>query len=300
MWFSIMYLPLAEATVISFLAPCLAGYLCHLILKTPFTRKEQIATFVAMFGVLLIARPVSLFHGWGGDHGTEQQGAEPSVSPTDMAANSTLTVPQMGEEPTDAQRLGAIGFALIGVLGAAGAFTTIRWIGKRAHALISVNYFSIWCTVVSTAILVLAPVLDVGQPSLHFALPSTPRQWALLISLGVCGFLLQFMLTYGLAVEKSNRATCMVYTQMLFAAGFDKWIFGYEMGPISLTGCGFIISSLLWVALSDKEDPEKAVGADVELGAIRDLEEVPMLGPDESDIDGFGGEAWEASAPLPR
>jgi drug/metabolite transporter (DMT)-like permease len=56
MWYSMMYLPLAEATVITFLAPSVAGYLCHLVLKDPFTRKEQLGSFVALAGVILIAQ----------------------------------------------------------------------------------------------------------------------------------------------------------------------------------------------------------------------------------------------------
>ncbi|KAK3340826.1 EamA-like transporter family-domain-containing protein [Neurospora tetraspora] len=61
LWYSMLYLPIAEATVITFLAPSLSGYLSHLLLKDPFTKKEQIASFVALAGVVLIARPVSFF-----------------------------------------------------------------------------------------------------------------------------------------------------------------------------------------------------------------------------------------------
>jgi hypothetical protein len=68
----------------------------------------------------------------------------------------------------------------------------------------------------------------------------------------------------------------MVYTNMLFAAAFDKWIFGHEMGPMSLAGCGLIVGSALWVAVSRKEQrPEDA--ADVEAVA-QVTEAVPMLG----------------------
>ena len=40
MWYSVRYLPLAEATVLSFLAPNVAGYLCARLLGDPFTRRE--------------------------------------------------------------------------------------------------------------------------------------------------------------------------------------------------------------------------------------------------------------------
>jgi drug/metabolite transporter (DMT)-like permease len=59
---SLMYLPLADATVITFLAPVIACWACSLILKEPFTKMEQIAAMISLFGVVLIARPASLFY----------------------------------------------------------------------------------------------------------------------------------------------------------------------------------------------------------------------------------------------
>ncbi|KAK0706722.1 hypothetical protein B0T26DRAFT_743893 [Lasiosphaeria miniovina] len=276
MWYSMMYLPLAEATVITFLAPSLSGYICHLVLKDPFTRKEQLASFIALGGVILIARPTSLFSG-------STPAGEIITGPIDVtvrSTNTTHTTPHQGDEPTPAERLFATGVALIGVLGAAGAFTLIRWIGKRAHPLISVTYFSTWSTLVSTAALLFFPMLDIGQPEIRFGMPASAYQWFLLLSLGLSGFIMQFMLTAGLGGEKSNRATAMVYTHMLFAAGFDKWVFGHEMGVISLIGCTLIVGSALWAALAKKE-PAKKAG-----------ESVPMLrdngGEDEQEDDEDG------------
>lgn len=247
MWFSMMYLPLAEATVITFLAPMLAGYICHILMKDPFTRKEQLASLIALAGVVLIARPTSLFDA------AAVTPINPETHPEAQVNTTTTTPPHpgAGEDATPAQRLLAILVALLGVLGAAGAYTTIRYIGTRAHALITVTYFSVWSTLVSTAALVLCPLLGIGQaapPIISFRglLPPTAYEWFLLLSLGVCGFVMQFMMTAGIGGEKSNRATAMVYTHMLFAAGFDKWVFGHEMGVVSLLGCGLIVGSALW------------------------------------------------------
>lgn len=288
MWYSMMYLPLAEATVISFLAPSVAGYVCHVLIHDPFTRKEQIASVLALVGVVFIARPTSLFSSSAAAEGAQTPPAA-GINATAAATNVTGPAPHLGGEATPAQRLTAIGVALVGVLGASGAFTTIRWIGKRAHPLISVNYFSTWCTLVSTVVLLLAPVLNIGQPAIHFALPTSLRQWLLLLFLGSCGMIMQFLLTSGLAGERSNRATAMVYTQMLFAAGFDKWIFGHEMGVVSLIGCGFIIGSALWVALTKKEKDTSRSSADVETGAA--IEGEPMLRHNNrGEQDGEGDE----------
>ncbi|KAK4173497.1 putative AAA family ATPase pontin [Triangularia setosa] len=238
MWYSMMYLPLAEATVITFLAPSVAGYICHLLLKDPFTRKEQIASFIALGGVVLIAKPTSLFS------------SDSSPSPPSSEEGSHHPP---GDDATPTQRLFAILVALLGVLGAAGAYSTIRWIGKRTHPLITVNYFSVFSTLVSTTALLICPLLDIGQPAIRFGFPASGYQWFLLCSLGICGFGLQFLLTAGLAGEKSNRATAMVYTHMLFAAGFDRWVFGHTMGVWSVMGCALILGGAMWAALGKKK-----------------------------------------------
>ncbi|KAL1870405.1 hypothetical protein VTK73DRAFT_2643 [Phialemonium thermophilum] len=187
--------------------------------------------------------------------------------------------------------------ALLGVLGGAIAFVCIRWIGRRAHPLVSVNYFSTCCTVVSTTVLFLAPLLNVGQPEIHFALPVSGRQWLLLVSLGISGFIMQFMVTAGLGGEKSNRATTMAYTQMLFAAVFDKWVFGHAMSTMSLIGCGFILGSALWVAVTKKEEQDTTARpqADVEAGRI--MEGIPMLEEERRDRE-EEQDSSEESIPL--
>jgi len=143
---------------------------------------------------------------------------------------------------TSTQRLGAVGVALVGVLGAACAYTTIRWIGKRAHPLISVNYFAAWSTIVSIVALL-------AIPSIGFRLPATFRQWLYLIFLGVCGFVMQFLLTAGLQYEKGSRATNMVYTQILFALAFDKLFWDTTPGWLSIIGSSLILGSALYIAV---------------------------------------------------
>lgn len=276
-----MYLPLAEATVITFLAPSVAGLACYLAFREPFTRIEQIGSLVAFLGVVLIAHPAALFSSSG------PSAVAPPEIPTNVTDTSSADDTAMGLEATPQQRLQAIGVGLIGVLGAAGAFTTIRWIGKRAHPLISVNYFATWCTIVSGVVLTSAPLLDIGQPDLKFALPQGAKQWFLLLFLGAMGFIMQFILTTGLSIDRSNRANAMVFTHMLFAAGFDKWIFGQSMGLMSLAGCGLIIgSALCMVLLKDSGSPQRSEGADVEAGVgVRDTESVPMLMYMDGDAD---------------
>ncbi|KAK7977818.1 integral membrane protein DUF6 [Apiospora saccharicola] len=300
LWYSMIYLPLAEAVVISFLAPTLAGYLCHVLMHDRFTRREQLASFLALSGVVLIARPISLlaagtpvddpsgmgwtdrlqsgfYSTWGGSNNTS--GAVGGGKPT------------IGTEPAPADRLLAIMSALIGVLGGALTIVTLRKIGTRVHTLISVNYFSVGCVVVTTIALALGPVLDLDQPLMRFAPPASWRQAGLLVLISVCGFSTQFLMTSGIAVASSsppdddgddrvegaerrhtkkgkttgaNRATAMIYTNMLFSAGFDQWLFGEHMSWVTVVGCALIVGSALWVVVTkdsgDKEQHRGNVG----------------------------------------
>jgi len=281
LWYSMMYLPLAEATVITFLVPGIAGYICHVLLRDPYTRKEQLASLLAFAGVVLIARPTSLFSS---DPATDPSAVAVAVA---VPRNATQPLAASPEHVSPSERLGAIGVALLGVLGGSGAFTTIRAIGRRAHPLISVNYFSTSCTVVATVVLAAAPALGVGQPGLQFGFPHTLRQWGLLAFICVCGFCTQFLITAGLGGERSNRATGMIYTHMLFAAGFDKLVFHHDMGLPSLFGCGLILGSAVWAALSRGPAPDGLAAGEVEAarGGTVDLEALPILAEDDSEDD---------------
>jgi drug/metabolite transporter (DMT)-like permease len=185
-YYSLQYLDLSDATVLSFLAPILTGYLGRIFLKEPFLRTEVYAGILSIIGVILIARPHSFFG--------------------DTSSISGATGPQ---------RLAAVGVALLGVLGAASAYISIRAIGNRAHPLISVSMFALYATLVS----------GVGLAVLHipFVFPRTLVGWAEWIVIGISGFVAQFLLTSGLQLERAGRGVSMVYLQMVFAFAFERY-----------------------------------------------------------------------------
>lgn len=240
MYYSLLYLPLADATVLTFLAPGLACWVCSYLIKEPFTRMEKIGTFVSMLGVVFIARPTSLFSG---HSATPPASGDGDVAlPVNGTADGSAPDFANYDNVTPTQRLAAVGIAMVGVLGAVTAFTTIRWIGKRAHPLISVNYFAAWSTLVSIT-------LQFALPGVGFLLPSDLKEWGYLLFLGTCGFIMQFLLAAGLSYEKSSRATNMTYTQMLFALTFDKLIFDHTPGWMSIIGSSLILGSAIFVAM---------------------------------------------------
>lgn len=234
---SLQYLPLSDATVLTFIAPFIACAVCAKLLHEPFTRIEQLGGLVSLFGVVLIARPTTLF---ASSSASDPTAATSTVNSTDPSSNDQGFA--SAPTATEAQRLAAIGMAMLGVLGAAIAYTTIRWIGTRAHPLISVNYFSTWCTIVSSVALGFIP----GIP---FVFPRNVTEWALLALIGVGGFVMQFLLTAGLRYEKSSRATNMVYSQMLFALAADRVIWGEIPGAWSLAGSALILGAAIVVAV---------------------------------------------------
>lgn len=209
-YYSLQYLPLSDATVLTFLTPCFTLVLGYLFLGESFTRREALAGLIALIGVVFIARPLSFFGS-----------RDPSASPDLPSNNATLSdapipIPVSGEATTDAQRLSAVLVSLLGVVGAGGAYVTIRCIGKRAHALISVSMFSLVACIFS-----LGGLIVTRQPIV------VPRGQALiyLITLGFSGFIAQFLLTMGLQREKAGRGSTAMYLQLLFACFWERVIF---------------------------------------------------------------------------
>ncbi|KAE8453071.1 hypothetical protein EG329_012258 [Mollisiaceae sp. DMI_Dod_QoI] len=260
MYYSLQYLPVADAVVITFLAPSVASYGCYLFLREPFPRSAQYASLISLIGVVMIARPTSFF--------SSPPSTSTATTPPTNTTTSTSPMDSSFPTPTSGQRLSAVLVAMLGVLGSAGAFTAIRWIGLQVHPLISVNYFSVFCTLISILALTLSAPLHISE-DLHFKLPANGRQWSMLLFLGVCGFVMQYLLTKGLAQGGRGggaRATNMIYTNMLFALGLDRMVFGVVPGWWSLGGSCLILGSAVYVAVRKQaaegygEDGMRAVG----------------------------------------
>ncbi|RDW76257.1 DMT family transporter [Aspergillus mulundensis] len=253
LYYSVQYLPLSEATVLTFLAPILSCYACSIFLPGEiFTSKQQLAGFVSLIGVVLIARPFAFL--------------QPAADADPI---------QVKKEADQDHRVMAVIMGMIGVLGASSAYASIRMIGQRCHPLVSVTYFSLVTTVVSAIAIVVLP-------SIPLELPGNPLEWTLLIMLGVCGFLLQFLLTAGLSYvpppprvskmpvlhqyhngeghdskaeaeaparsSSGTKATTMLYTQMLFALFYDSAVWGSTLSAVSWIGSGLIFCSAFYVA----------------------------------------------------
>ncbi|CAG8027055.1 unnamed protein product [Penicillium salamii] len=267
LYYSVQYLPLSEATVITFLAPIMTCYACSLLIPgETFSRRQQLAALVSLGGVVLIARPFS-----------KRTPQTVTSAPTAVAAWA-MSLSAHDETPSDADsyhHVMATIVAFVGVIGAAGAYTSIRMIGRRAHPLVSVTYFSSVTTIISF-------VAMATMPWVPFRLPNSAIEWTLLTGLGVCGFMLQFLLTAGLSYvppasvsngkpgNQGTKATSMVYMQMLFALFYDKVVWGSTLSPISWAGSALILACAIYVAVAQESAPAPRVEAPVE--EYRDVE----------------------------
>ncbi len=112
------------------------------------------------------------------------------------------------------------------------------------------------------------------SPGIGFTMPHGIREWAFLTLLGVLGFILQFLLTAGLQLDKSSKATSMLYTQILFALTFDWAIWGVLPGHWSILGGSIITASTLWSTLQKPQttasETVKKPGEDEESALIND------------------------------
>ncbi|RYP40974.1 hypothetical protein DL767_001290 [Monosporascus sp. MG133] len=242
LYYSLTFLDFADSTVISFLIPILTAIVCYVWLREPYTIREALAGLIALAGVLLVARPPFLF---------PRVAAGSTKAASDGVGSFVVDHPH-GLVPTPPASPAQRGFAVLcGVMGtfaAAVAYTTIRVIGKRAHSLVSVNYFASVATVGSALIILV-------HPDLKFVLPQGAMQWTLLTIIGITGFMLQFLLTEGLKREKAGRATNMIYIQMVFALVVERVIWGTTPPPLSLIGAALIIGAAIWLSLQKNHPP---------------------------------------------
>ena len=89
---------------------------------------------------------------------------------------------------------------------------------------------------------------------------------------------MQFLLTKGLLLDRSSKATSMMYTQVLFALGFDWGIWGVLPGAWSVFGGGIVVASTLWSALQKSG----GAGSDAKEGVLD--EESALLGAEHEGV----------------
>ncbi|KAJ3799300.1 hypothetical protein GGU11DRAFT_679763 [Lentinula aff. detonsa] len=238
-YFSLKYLTLSDATVLTFLSPLCTAVAGALFLREAVGRKEIFAGLFSLIGVICIARPTSLF----GHH------IPTNITTFSNGTSNGLHV-TLAPTATPTQRLIAVGVSLLGVLGSAGAYTSIRAIGKRAHALHSMVAFSGYSVIVSA----------IGLAITHtpIVVPTSPVWLLLLLEIGVFGFCAQIFLTLGLQRETASRGTLAIYTLIVFTSLLDRIFFHSVPSLLSVLGTLIIVGSALWVVVTKNDQNQSA------------------------------------------
>lgn len=225
-YFSLQYLSLSDATVLTFIVPILTGFSGAVFLKEPLSLRELLAGMCSFLGVILIARPPFLF-------GSPQAFSDPS-------------------EVTPAQRMLSVIAALIGVVGATGAYTLIRAMGKRVHVLHSMTSFALQCVLASTLGMIIFKV--------PLVIPTRTLWLVMLFLIGIFGFVAQTLLTMGLQRETAGRSALAIYTSIVFAVLFEFTIFHTTPSALSITGTLVIVMSAIYTTLTKQKSTKPASG----------------------------------------
>jgi drug/metabolite transporter (DMT)-like permease len=132
----------------------------------------------------------------------------------------------------------AVIVAVIGALCSAAAYVTVRQLSRDEDPLVIVFYFP----------LVALPL------AIPWMIPSavwpTPREWLVLLAVGVCTQAAQVCMTRGLSLERAGRASAVGYLQVAMAVGWGILAFGEVPGPPALAGAGLIVAGTLLVSFT--------------------------------------------------
>lgn len=210
---SLVRLPLAEATLLQYTNPIWAAGLAALLLHERVGRRELLCLAASVAGVVLVVRPAALL-GLGGG----------------------ATIP-----------LDAVGVALLGSVGSAAAYVTIRGLGTAEPA----ERVTLYLPLITVPVTIPMAVAGWVWP--------TPREWAVLVAMSVATQLAQVQLTRGLQRERAARATAVGYLQLVFAAGWGWLVFAERPSAWTVAGAATIVGSTLLLAL--RRSPRAAAEA---------------------------------------
>jgi drug/metabolite transporter (DMT)-like permease len=215
---SLVRLPLAEATLLQYTNPIWAALLAAALLGERVGRREGLCLAASAVGVVLVVRPAALWPGGGG-----------------------AAIPP-----------GAAAVALVGALGSAAAYVTIRRLGRAEPAPRVTLYLPL------VTVPVTLPLAAAG-----WVWP-TPSEWGVLLAMSVATQLAQVQLTKGLQRERAARATAVGYLQLVFAALWGWLVLAERPSAWTAAGAATIVVSTLVLALrpaagaSPEEEPPAA------------------------------------------
>ncbi|MCI4384051.1 hypothetical protein PGIGA_G00034070 [Pangasianodon gigas] len=211
LYYAVLQMPLADATVITFSNPVFTSLLAWIFLKERCTIWDVIFTIFTLTGVILIARPPFLFGG-------EISGIEGNY---------------------DNHIKGAIA-AFSSAVAVACTIVILRKMGKNVHYYLSVWYYAVLGFFESITVMF---IID------EWAIPSCGWDRWSLVAIGILGIGGQIFLTKALQVEKAGPVALMRTTDVVLAFILQFLFLNLKPTWWSVTGALCVISSTTGLAI---------------------------------------------------
>ncbi len=221
------YLPLSDATAISFAAPLFSTVLAALLLGEVVRLIRWSAVLVGFVGVIVMLWP-------------------------HLSADALLA-------SGGSERARGAAFALAGALAASFALIEVRRLTWSETTGAIVLYFSLLTTVLG----MLSLLGGAFDPALAWVRPDA-RQAAFLVLTGISGGFGQIFLTEAYRRAPASLVAPFDYTAMIFAILWGYLLFGDWPGPLVLIGAGIVSASgivVIWRERVLNINRAKAAGA---------------------------------------
>jgi drug/metabolite transporter (DMT)-like permease len=258
---TIQRLPLADAVSLLFLNPVLTAVLAWLILKEHLTWKALGGSLVSLAGMLFVVRPPFLFSSGAGVGGVGGVGGGGEISDVAGSINSTEWSPR---------RLWGVTFGFASAFFAAGAYLTIRVIGKKASAIsIAVWFHTAALTHASILLLFGWPVPAVWPNGVD---------WVCLVAIAVSSFSANILLNRGFQIETAAVGSAVNTSQVIYSHIIGIVVLHEAFSWIGALGAGMITVGVCIVALESKNSKTAVVaGAAVDFESKEGEMRLPAL-----------------------
>ncbi|HRJ68803.1 MAG TPA: DMT family transporter [Beijerinckiaceae bacterium] len=210
----LVYLPLPDATAISYAAPLLSVLLAAVILKETVRLYRWTAVVIGLFGVIVMLLPHLAL---GGKH-----------VPPGAATGVWL--------------------ALGGALCAAVATIEVRRLTATEHTAAIVVYFSLFTTVAALVTFGLGLV----RPEMAWHWPGARDFW-MLAAIGMLGGIGQILMTHSYRYADASVIAPFDYTSMIWALLIGWLLFGEIPEKLVLIGAVIVIASGVFVILRERQ-----------------------------------------------
>lgn len=113
------------------------------------------------------------------------------------------------------------------------AYVCVRKVKDTDHPLVVVFYFPLIATPIMAVVSLFNWVIPIGW------------EWALLLLMGILTQIAQVYMTKALQNAEANEITGMKYLGVIFALGFDFFIFGVTYQPLALVGIAMVLGGVV-------------------------------------------------------